>query len=143
VRLASGRGSRAVKYRHLFDEAVGVSTAEIALLAVLMLRGPQTLGELKQRSERLHPFASLAEVAETLDALTERELAARRPRAPGQKEDRYAQLLGDSADAPPAAPEQAAGDPLRDLEHRLARLENEVAALRRSIGAERAPGSPA
>ena len=56
VRLASGPGSRAVKYRHLFDEALGVSGAEISLLAVLMLRGPQTIGELKTRTERLHRF---------------------------------------------------------------------------------------
>ena len=59
TRLASGAGSRAAKYRHLLDDAVGVSPAEISLLAVLMLRGPQTPGELKQRAERLHPFASL------------------------------------------------------------------------------------
>src|SRR5918992_3909158 len=62
VRLASGRGSRAVKYRHLANEALGLSDAELSLLAVLMLRGPQTSGELKQRTDRLHRFESPADV---------------------------------------------------------------------------------
>ena len=69
VRLASGPTSRAVKYRHLFDEALGLSDSEISLLTVLMLRGAQTVGELKSRSERLHRFDSLAEVDESLHAL--------------------------------------------------------------------------
>ena len=67
TRFASGASSRALKYRHLLDEALSLSDAEISVLAVLMLRGPQTLGELKQRTERLHGFRSLAEVAQTLD----------------------------------------------------------------------------
>ena len=103
IRLASGRGSRAVKYRHLLDGALGVSDAELALLAVLMLRGPQTPGELKQRSDRLHPFADLAGVEEAVEALVARGLAARLPRRPGQKEDRYAQLLGGEPDDAPGA----------------------------------------
>src|SRR5438552_5258452 len=94
ARLASGPGSRAVKYRHLFDEKVGLSGAEISILCVLMLRGAQTPGELKQRTERLHRFESLVEIEQTLDALIGRDLAARLPRRPGQKEQRYAQLLG-------------------------------------------------
>src|SRR6476469_8912323 len=77
TRLASGAGSRARKYRHLLPEALGVDEAE---LAVLMLRGPQTPGELKQRSERLHGFESLGAVQETLDRLVERELIARHER---------------------------------------------------------------
>src|SRR5438874_9975210 len=72
TRLASGAGSRALKYRHLLDEALSLSEPELSLLAVLMLRGPQTLGELKQRSERLHRFESLGLVAETLDTLAPR-----------------------------------------------------------------------
>ena len=96
TRFASGHGSRAAKYRHLLDQALGVSREEIALLCVLMLRGPQTPGELKQRTERLHPFAGLAEVEETLAGLIERGLVERRARRPGQKEDRFAQLLGGS-----------------------------------------------
>src|SRR5919197_905990 len=66
TRFASGASSRALKYRHLFDEALGLSDAEISLLPVLMLRGPQTPGELKQRSERLRRFDSVPEVTETL-----------------------------------------------------------------------------
>src|SRR5256885_8787483 len=94
ARLASGRGSRAAKFRHLFDEALGLGEAEISLLAVLMLRGPQTPGELKQRAERLHPFASTREVEEALHRLAGRGLVRRLDRRPGQKEERWEQLLG-------------------------------------------------
>src|SRR5437764_11594603 len=79
VRLASGAGSRAVKYRHLFDEALGLSDDDTAVLCVLMLRGPQTPGELKQRTERLQRFESLDEVERKLDDLIERELVERLP----------------------------------------------------------------
>jgi uncharacterized protein len=130
TRFASGASSRALKYRHLLDEALGLSDGEISLLAVLMLRGPQTLGELKQRSERLHRFESIAEIAQVLDGLTERELAVQLERRPGQKEERYAQLLGESgaeapaaAVPPPAADASADGDRLSQLEERLERLE--------------------
>src|SRR5262245_58179724 len=95
VRLASGPGSRAVKYRHLLDDALGLGGDEISLLAVLMLRGPQTPGQLNPRADRLHHFGSLAAVEETLEAMAGRELVARQPRRPGQKEDRYAHLLGE------------------------------------------------
>ena len=94
TRYASGHQSRTAKYRHLLDQALGLGPDEMALLCVLMLRGPQTPGELKQRTERLHAFSGLAAVEETLAALIERELAVRLPRRPGQKEDRFAQLLG-------------------------------------------------
>ncbi len=97
TRFASGASSRALKYRHLVDEALELSGPELSLLGVLMLRGPQTIGELKQRSERLHRFESIAEVAQTLDALAQRELVARLERRPGQKEERWAQLLGGEA----------------------------------------------
>ncbi|MFY9578986.1 MAG: YceH family protein [Gaiellaceae bacterium] len=132
VRLASGPGSRAVKFRHLLDEALAVSPSELAVLAVLMLRGPQTPGELKQRSERLYPFTTLDDVERTLGQLIERELVARLPRQPGQKELRYQQLLGgDGTEAPDTAePEPAAADDLASrvaqLEERLTRLEAEV-----------------
>ena len=107
VRLASGRGSRAVKYRHLLDEALGASPAELALLAVLLLRGPQTPGELKGRSERLHALGDRDDVERTLAGLVERGLAERLPRRPGRKEDRYRQLLGgDEGGAPPAPPSE-------------------------------------
>jgi len=139
TRLASGRGSRAIKYRHLLDEALGLSGAELSLLAVLMLRGPQTLGELKSRTERLHGFASPDEVAETLDGLAARELASRQPRRPGQKEDRYAQLLGGDSSEPAAAEAPVSpslGDDLdrvEALEARVDRLEDEVESLRRTL----------
>jgi hypothetical protein len=126
ARLASGPGSRAVKYRHLLDDALGVTGPELSLLAVLMLRGPQTLGELKQRSERLHAFGSLDEVAQTLDDLIQRELVARLPRRPGQKEERFRQLLG--GDEVPVIP---AAEP--DLEERLRRLEERVSALEERV----------
>lgn len=105
TRLASGAGSRSRKYRHTFDEALGLADDELALLCVLMLRGPQTPGELKQRGDRLHPFGDLAAIEATLDRLIDRNLATRLPRRPGQKEQRYAQLLdgGDDADSPAAA----------------------------------------
>jgi uncharacterized protein YceH (UPF0502 family) len=139
ARLASGPGSRAAKYRHLFDDALGLSDPEISLLAVLMLRGPQTLGELKQRTERLHRFGSLAEVQTTVDELASRELVARLSRRPGQKEDRYAQLLGEHRDGGAVSPPPSAGpDRVTELEERVSRLEAEVAGLRDALGAHAA-----
>jgi uncharacterized protein len=136
TRLASGAGSRAVKYRHLLDEALGLSHAQCSLLAVLMLRGPQTPGELKQRTERLHPFASLNELDGVLDELIERGLVARLPRRPGQKETRYQHLLGGAGDeqAPMAdvgehASASSGDDRIAALERRVARLEEALAAL--------------
>jgi uncharacterized protein YceH (UPF0502 family) len=95
--LASWSNRRAMKYRHTLDSAVGLSDPELALLCILMLRGPQTPGELKQRSERLHLFAGLEEVEDTVRGLIERDLVAGLPRRPGQREGRYAQLLGGAA----------------------------------------------
>jgi uncharacterized protein YceH (UPF0502 family) len=152
TRLASGAGSRARKYRHLLDEALDVDGPEISLLAVLMLRGAQTPGQLKQRTERLHDFESLAAVHETLDRLVERDLVARHPRRPGQKEDRYEHLLGSegpAADPPPAseagdeeaAANQAAttngpagADRLERIERELAELREQLEALRAELG---------
>jgi len=94
TRLTSGHGSRAAKYRHLLDEALHLAPDELALLAVLMLRGAQTPGELKQRSERVQRFDDLDAVEATLDRLIERGHVERLPRQPGQKEERYRQLLG-------------------------------------------------
>jgi uncharacterized protein len=130
TRLASGAGSRAIKYRHLLDEALDLDDAQLALLAVLMLRGPQTLGELKQRTERLHHFDSLDEIAQTLDGLATREFASRQPRRPGQKEDRYAQLLGGDGDAGEwVAPVASTPAPASRLEERVAELERRIAEL--------------
>jgi uncharacterized protein len=126
VRLTSGPGSRAAKYRHLFDEAVGLDDAEISTLAVLMLRGPQTAAEIRQRSERLHTF-HLGEVEETIERLAARELVGRAERRPGEKGERYRHLLGESAQAE-TEPERAPAGP--SLEERVLRLEAEVAAIR-------------
>jgi uncharacterized protein len=111
ARLASGAGSRAPKYRHLLDDALGLPEDELAVLCVLMLRGAQTPGELKQRTERLHPMADLAAVLEALERLIGRELAVRLPRRPGQKEERYVQLLGEDAPDDGVAPVAAAPAP--------------------------------
>lgn len=133
ARLASGQGSRSVKYRQLVQETLGLADDEISILCVLMLRGPQTPGELKQRTDRLHPFVTLAEVEETLERLIERELVVCLDRRPGQKEERFAQLLGADVDdlARSDAPRPViARDP---LEERVTALEEEVAALRAAL----------
>jgi uncharacterized protein YceH (UPF0502 family) len=131
VRLASGSGSRAVKYRHLFDDALRLSAGELSILAVLMLRGPQTPGELKQRTDRLYRFESPADVDVVLEGLIGRELVARLARRAGQKEQRYVQLLGGDT-------EEAQSEPAADsLEARVARLEAEVRGLREALATYR------
>jgi len=167
ARLASGRGSRAPKYRHLLAEALPMSSGEQALMCVLMLRGSQTPGELKQRTERMHPFEDLDGVHETLDRLIERGLAARLERRPGQKEERYSQLLEDpdaarSGGVPPSTvgpgPEHPGSDPaarpadpmqgdsghqaLAELSERVERLERELAELRVARLADEPAGMP-
>jgi uncharacterized protein YceH (UPF0502 family) len=132
TRFAGGASSRALKYRHLLDEALGLSDAELAVLAVLMLRGPQTPGELKQRTERMHSFASPADVVQTLSGLAERELVRRLERRPGQKEERYLQLLGGDGAEEQAPPPAAAES---DFEARLSRLEAAVEDLRARLDA--------
>jgi uncharacterized protein YceH (UPF0502 family) len=142
VRLASGAGSRAAKHRHLLDEALGVSRPELSLLAVLMLRGPQTPGELKQRAERLHPFASLEEIEEVLAGLLGRELVALQTRRPGQKEQRYAQLLGgDGESAVTAWTELGGGRPDESVDARLEALEQRVARLEEALSSLGTPNA--
>jgi uncharacterized protein YceH (UPF0502 family) len=130
VRFASGQGSRAAKYRHLVDQALRIDGAEQAVLTVMLLRGPQTPGELKGRTERLHPFGSLAEVEETIDRIIERGYAERIERRPGQKEDRFGHLLGAADATPGTVPSVAPAPAVDSLEERVARLEREVAELR-------------
>jgi uncharacterized protein len=89
ARLASGPGSRAAKYRHLLDDALSLAVPERSLLAVLMLRGAQTPGELRQRSERLYAFATATELEALLARLAGRRLIVRYERRPGQKEARW------------------------------------------------------
>jgi uncharacterized protein YceH (UPF0502 family) len=132
VRLTSRAGSRTAKYRQLFDEALGLDEADVAVLAVLMLRGPQTPGELKQRTERLHRFASLDDLSQTLAALAERELAVLQTRRPGQRDDRYAHLLGGGGVERDVAPVASQSAP-ESIEKRVQRLEEIVAELQRRL----------
>jgi uncharacterized protein YceH (UPF0502 family) len=141
TRLTSYHGSRTAKYRHLLDEALPMGPEEQAVLAVMMLRGPQTPGELLQRTERLFHFPDSAALSAVLERLIERELVARYERRPGQREERYGQLLGAEPEAPPAAaapappPRRDDDDRLDRLERELAELRAEVAALREELGA--------
>ena len=155
IRGASGHTSRSPKYRHLLDTELKLDGDQIAVLAVLMLRGPQTPGELKQRTERLFAFHDLNAIHTTLDALISRELVERLQRRPGQKEERYRQLLGGEIDETETAasgpPPVAAGDDAEDASvvpaavrsaeplpvpvdtpetERIEKLEREVAELR-------------
>ncbi|HEX7256373.1 MAG TPA: YceH family protein [Gaiellaceae bacterium] len=138
ARLASGAGSRAVKYRHLLDEALALGEPELAVLGVLMLRGPQTPGELNGRTERLHRFGSLGEIDQALEGLLERELVVRLPRRPGQKEERYQQLLGGAEQDTPAAEADLRDTATTDVGARLRRLEDDVASLRQALASLRA-----
>ena len=156
ARLASGPGSRATKYRHLLDEALSLSGPELAVLAVLMLRGAQTPGELRQRSERLHPFAGIDELEALLDALAARRLIVRFDRRPGQKEARWnlGASFGLAPGSSPAAedlpapqrvelpaPQQpgSAEGAAVTLEARVAALERELSTLRTLVAQLRAP----
>jgi uncharacterized protein len=142
--LASWSTARSVKYKHLLDKALGLDDAQLALLTVLMLRGPQTAGELRQRSERIHRFDSGEEVDRALEQLAERELAVALPRRPGERGQRYAHRLGEARAeaAPPAEVPLPAADPLPasadGLAGRVGRLEGEVAALRELVDSLRA-----
>lgn len=141
TRLASGAGSRAAKYRQLFDEALALGGDEAAILCVLMLRGPQTPGELNQRTGRLRAFSGLDELHETLDGLVARGLVERLERRPGQKEERYRHLLGadeqesDAQSSPLSTRTTEAPAPASpaSLEARVAVLEGEVARLREAV----------
>jgi uncharacterized protein YceH (UPF0502 family) len=112
ARLASYHGSRAIKYRHLAEETLGLGREQLAILAVLLLRGPQTPGELKGRSERMARFDSLEAIDRVLDALSGRGYVRRLERRPGQKEDRFAQLLGGEPNGATAAVGAASAAPV-------------------------------
>jgi hypothetical protein len=137
--MFTGAESRVAKYKHSLTDRLLLTPGEIALLCVLMLRGPQTIGELRTRSERLFNFDSLPEVEEALNALAARQpqpLVAKLPRQPGTKESRYAQLLSGPIDLP--SPEQAvrpepATVAVRAENERIAKLEQETAELRREL----------
>ena len=139
VRLASGPGGRVAKYRHLLDDALGRVPSQIALLAVLMLRGAQTPGELKSRVERLYPFGTLEDVQRALDVLAEHELVEKLPRRPGQSQDRYVQLLAGATDGDGGGALERSTSVERvestqsPLEERVARLEEQVGELQRAL----------
>jgi uncharacterized protein len=135
TRLASGHSSRASKYRHLLDEALALDAAEQSVLAVLMLRGPQTPGELKQRTERMQPFADLAALQDLLTGLIDRGFVAQLARRPGQKEERYRHRLSEDVEGAveAAAPEAAVVPPPPRRDERLDRLEAELGELRQQL----------
>jgi uncharacterized protein YceH (UPF0502 family) len=145
IRSSAGHGGRALKYRHLLSDQLPLTDAEYALLCVLMLRGPQTPGELKQRSERMFAFEGLVGVNATLESLINADLVERLPRRPGQKEERYRHLLGKDEDedfeAPPAAAASPAVAPMASSngstedagEDRIAALERQLEELRERV----------
>ena len=141
-----GSTSRVPKYKHMMPEVLRLDEREVALLCVLMLRGPQTTGELKERAGRLAEFPSLAEVEETLNALGEKEsepLVVKLPRQPGQKEARYVHLLAGDVSADYAVEEassenrsaanRVSGGRLGVLETEVETLRAEVAELRQRL----------
>lgn len=133
-------GARSTKYRHVVDEQLRIDRAELALLAVLMLRGPQTLSELRTRTERAHVFADLELVEATLEDLASRDdpLVVHLPRQTGQKETRWMHLLAGDVDAQ-AAETGETGETGTGQPDRVAELEDRVAALEaqlRSVLAE-------
>jgi uncharacterized protein YceH (UPF0502 family) len=132
---ASGEGSRVPKYRHTLVEKMFFEPEQLAILCELFLRGPQTLGELRTRCERMRPFADLGAVETVLLELKEMEppLVIKLPRLPGRKEQRYAQLFS----GPPELSEsevdpkpEAARLKVAEEDERISRLEQEVANLK-------------
>ncbi len=129
-------GSRVPKYRHQFPETIGLDERDTAVLCELMLRGPQTAAELRGRCERFTPVGDVAAVQILLDELAQRPagpLVVRLPRQPGQKESRYAHLLGAPPSMDVAAPVEPAAEQLRGDQQRIATLENEVSSLREEL----------
>jgi uncharacterized protein YceH (UPF0502 family) len=162
--LASWSNRRSMKYRQTVDRALELSAAEVSILGVLMLRGAQTPGELKTRTDRLHSFADMGELVETIERLISRDLAVSVGRRPGQREERYAHRLAEGAEegspaaaaatpAPEAAervsaeavaaggedaaPAEISGDDerIRRIEAQLAELRSEIKTLREELGA--------
>jgi uncharacterized protein YceH (UPF0502 family) len=138
LRTVHRTGERSDKHRHLLDEALGLSTPQQVLLALLLLRGPQTAAELRARADRMHAFGSTEDVEDELQALGDRAepLVALLPRQPGQKEARYAQLLAEAAANVLVAADDAPV-PRSSLQEEVAALREEVAALRDEVAALR------
>jgi uncharacterized protein YceH (UPF0502 family) len=134
---ARGADSRVAKFEHWLGEAFNFSRAETALLCVLLLRGPQTPGELRGRTERMHPFDEISDVLAGLQKLMDREppLVAVLPRQPGTKESRYAHLLSGEVSSPPLTSSPAPSHSANSQEVRIARLESAVADLQQELAA--------
>jgi uncharacterized protein len=127
----TGAGSRVPKYGHRLSEKLNLGRRELAILCELMVRGPQTLGELRTRAERMHHFDDVAEVESVLDRMP--ELVTKLSRRPGEKEARFAHLLSGPPEVAGAPAEQAAYSVQPPRSDRLAELESEVAQLRREL----------
>ncbi|HEX8423968.1 MAG TPA: YceH family protein [Pyrinomonadaceae bacterium] len=144
VRVVTTADGRVPKYRHVLDETLGLKSPEMAVMCVLMLRGAQTVGEIRTRTERLYPFSALSFVETTLEDLMTREvpLVMKLPRVAGQKESRYAHLLGGPVEIPAEAEgesprAEAAARGVRGESERVARLEAELREVRAELGALR------
>jgi len=161
--LASWSNRRSMKYRQTLDRALDLGSPEMAVIAVLMLRGAQTPGELKTRTDRLHSFGDMSDLSATLDRLIGRDLVTRLDRRPGQREERYEHLLSDTGDeSPSGSSDRAEAPPLQQeapavqqqapavqqeahiqqdderiqrIERQLAELRAEIQALREELGA--------
>ena len=131
---ATGEGSRVPKYGHNLEAKLHFEPEQLAILCELFVRGPQTLGELRTRCERMRPFDDLAAVETVLVELIEHDppLVVKLPRQPGRKEQRYAHLLAGAPELPEAAeaPPEAARLKVAAEDDRLQKLEEELAALR-------------
>ena len=131
-------GGRVARYSHNFERVIQVPSQSVAILASLMLRGPQTAGELRISCERLHAFADISAVEGFLDELAARPsgaLVMQLPRLPGARENRWAHLLGGAPkqEPPPLPPRPPAGEELAELKASVARLEAELAELRTAV----------
>jgi uncharacterized protein len=140
VRAIQPSESRVMKYQHLLAEKLELDAPELAVLCVLMLRGPQTPGEIKSRTGRLYEFAELTDVQATVSTLIARSLIAELPRRPGQKEARYGHLLAGPPSAPASDDRSEVAAVLADRldagatrDERIAALEANVDELRRDL----------
>jgi len=143
VRAIVRSGAAVTKYMHLMDENMGLANRQLAVLCVLMLRGPQTVGELRTRTQRLHDFEDVADVESALEGLATRApdaLVVRLPRRPGQREERWAHLLSGEASAHAASEVAPTEERTRatEADDRVPQLEAELAALRQEVAELRA-----
>ena len=136
VRVVTTADGRVPKYRHVLDEALGLKSPEMAVMCVLMLRGAQTVGEIRTRTERLYPFSALSFVETTLEDLMMRDvpLVVKLPRQTGRKEPRYAHLLaGEVQVAETDGAEETTAAGARGEMGRVARLEEELKSVRAEL----------